>query len=458
MQEDTITAISTPPGEGGIGIVRLSGKDAVQVVQEIFKSKNGKVLSEVHSHTISYGHIMSSGEIIDEVLVTVMRGPCTYTREDIVEINCHGGIVPLKRVLELVIKKGARLAEPGEFTKRAYLNGRIDLTQAEAVADIIRAKTNASYKAALSQLNGSIYSKVEDISEVLRTILVQMEAAIDFSGEGVMPPSHKDIQKKLMVLIDEINTLKSTADKGLVLREGLTMSIVGRPNVGKSTLFNALLGRDRVIVTSVPGTTRDVVEEIVDIGGLPVRMADTAGIIKDSTDLIEQEGVERSLQWLSRADLIIAVVDGSEPLTEADKHLLEDLKGRRTVVLVNKCDLPVRIELDQVKKVSGKDGLLMISAKGGEGISELEKRIVDTVWGGEVGSRGEPIITNIRHLDALQRASDSLKKAVEGIGEMGEEILAFDLRKGLDSLGEIVGKVTREDILNGIFSEFCIGK
>jgi tRNA modification GTPase len=456
--DDTIAAISTPPGEGGIGIVRLSGEDSVRIVEGVFQSKSDKALSEFPSHTISYGHITSNGEIIDEVLVTVMRAPRTYTREDIVEINCHGGIVPLRYVLELVIHKGARLAEPGEFTRRAYLNGRIDLTQAEAVADIIRAKTDASRKVALSQLNGALGAKVEQFIQKTQDLLIQVEASIDFTAEGIVPPSCEILSREVLSLIEEIEELKSTADKGLILREGLRMSIIGRPNVGKSTLFNTLLEEDRVIVTSIPGTTRDVVEEMVDVGGIPVRMADTAGIARDSPDLIEKEGTKRSLQCLSQADLIIAVIDGSEPLTEADKHLLQDLSESRAITIINKCDLPVCVERAQVEEICGRDGILMVSAAQGTGVSELKEKIASTVWNGGAGMRGEPIVTNLRHLNALEKTSESLSRALESLGKMGEEILAFNLKKAIGNLGEIVGKVTTEDILNGIFSQFCIGK
>ncbi len=456
--DDTIAAISTPPGEGGIGIVRLSGEDAVRIVEEIFQSKSGKTLSELPSHTISYGHITSDGEIIDEVLVTVMRAPRTYTREDIVEINCHGGIVPLRCVLRLVIHKGARLAEPGEFTKRAYLNGRIDLTQAEAVADVIRAKTDTSCKAALAQLHGQLAEKVECLAQKMQDMLIQVEASIDFVTEGVVPPSCEILRREVLNLIEEIDELRATADIGLILREGLRMSIIGRPNVGKSTLFNVLLGKERVIVTPIPGTTRDVVEEMVDIGGIPVRMADTAGLMRDSADLIEKEGTKRSLECLSRADLIIAVIDGSEPLTEGDKCLLQDLSESRAITIINKCDLLVCVERAQVEKICGRDGILMVSAVQGTGVSELKEKIASTVWNGDAGPRGEPIVTNLRHLNALQKASESLKRATEGLGKMGEEILAFNLKEALSNLGEIVGKVTNEDILNGIFSQFCIGK
>lgn len=458
MIEDTIAAISTPPGQGGIGIVRLSGSMAVKIVEEVFQSKNDKVLSKLPSHRISYGHIVSDGEIIDEVLVTVMRAPCTYTKEDIVEINCHGGIIPLREILELVLRKGARLSLPGEFTKRAFLNGRIDLAQAEAVADIINSKTNASRRVALAQLNGDISRQVEDYIQKIQDIVAQVEAGIDFAGEGIVSPSRILVRRTLLRLVKDIDELKSTADVGLTLREGLRLTIVGRPNVGKSTLFNALLGRERVIVTPIPGTTRDVVEETVDIGGIPVRVADTAGVVRNSTDLIEREGVEKALHWSLQADLVIIVVDGSELLTEEDGHILEGLKERKTITVINKCDLPVCVRLSDVERFSGKDGVLMISAIGGKGLDELRSRITRTVWRGEIDPGEKPLVTNIRHLDALRRTVDALRQALADLDRKEEEILAFDLKESLMSLGEIGGKVTSEDILDRIFSEFCIGK
>ena len=326
--DDTIAAISTPPGEGGIGIVRLSGENAVNIAKEVYRSKNGKSLDEFPGHTISYGHIVCDGKIIEEVLVTVMRAPRTYTREDVVEINCHSGIVPLRDVLRLVIDSGARLAEPGEFTKRAYLNGRIDLTQAEAVADIIRAKTDSSSREALAQLCGSISGIVERLVQNIEQIVVRVEAAVDFSGEGVSSPPFEELRREIILLLEEITGLRATADAGILLREGVRMSIVGKPNVGKSTLFNALLGRDRVIVTPIPGTTRDVVEEVVDFGGIPVTMADTAGLIGDSDDLIGKEGMKKTEQSLSDAGLVIFVVDGSEPLDNADQNIIDDSMQR----------------------------------------------------------------------------------------------------------------------------------
>ena len=439
--------------------MRLSGPDSIPIAQNIFKGGNGRVLHELPSHRISYGHIVSGEKVIDEVLITVMRAPRTYTKEDIVEINCHGGIVPLKRVLELTLSGGARLAEPGEFTKRAFLNGRIDLSQAEAVLDIINSRTEKSCNAALSQLGGILRGKVEDMCRKINDMLVNVEAAIDFSTEGILPPSNNELCSGILSLTEEIEKLLSTANAGTVLREGLKVSIVGRPNVGKSSLFNAIVGNERVIVTPVPGTTRDVVEEMVTMEGIPVIIADTAGIVRNSTDVIEKEGVIRSLRSFNESDLSIIVIDGSEPLTEKDICVLEDFREKKSITVINKCDLPVNVRCSQVEAITGKNGVLMVSAVRNAGIDSLRKAIAHTVWSGELEADEQIIVTRVRHAGALSKALNALKCALACLKEsMSEEILAFELRQSLDSLGEIVGKGTNEDILNGIFSEFCIGK
>lgn len=439
--------------------MRLSGPDSVSIAQNIFRSGNGRILSEGTSHRISYGHIVSGEKVIDEVLITVMRAPRTYTKEDIVEINCHGGMVPLRRVLELTLSGGARLAEPGEFTKRAFLNGRIDLSQAEAVLDIINSKTEKSCNVALSQLGGMLRSKVEDMCRNINDMLVSVEAAIDFSTEDILPPSNNELCSRILSLTEEIEKLLSTANTGMVLREGLKVSIAGRPNVGKSRLFNAIVGSERVIVTPVPGTTRDVVEEMVTMEGIPVVIADTAGIVRNSADVVEKEGVIRSLRSFDESDLSIIVIDGSEPLTEEDICILEDFRGKKSITVINKCDLPVNVRCSQVEAIIGKNGVLMVSAVCNTGVDSLRKAIAHTVWSGELEAGEQIIVTRVRHARSLRKALNAFECALACLKEsMSEEILAFELRQSLDSLGEIVGKVTNEDILRGIFSEFCIGK
>ena len=456
--EDTIAAISTPPGQGGIGIVRLSGQNSVPIVQGVFRSKSGERLGKAPSHTLSYGHIVCEGRVIDEVLVTVMRAPRTYTREDIVEINCHGGIIPLKRVLELVLAKGARLSEPGEFTKRAFLNGRIDLTQAEAVLDIISSKTKLSCDVALAQLHGRIGGAVEDIARKTSVMLADVEASIDFASEEISPPPRDELREDLLLLLGEIVSLQSRADMGLMLREGLKVSIIGRPNVGKSSLFNALLGRDRAIVTQVPGTTTDVVEETVEMGGIPVRVADTAGIVRSPVGVVEKEGVQRSLQSFRQADLLVVVIDGSEPLTEEDRRIIGDLKGKKSIAAINKCDLPACVDIACVEEIRGRNGVLMVSATENIGLDKLRSSIAGTVWQGEIDWGEQAIVTNVRHLQALRKAEAALRRALEGLDRAGEEVLCFDLREALESLGTIAGKAASEDILDQIFSRFCVGK
>lgn len=459
MLDDTIAAISTPLGESGIGIVRLSGKDAIAIAERLFMSPKGKRLSDVRSHTISYGFIMDNltGDKVDEVLVSVMKAPNTYTREDIVEINCHGGFLPLRKTLELTIREGARLAEPGEFTKRAFLNGRIDLTQAEAVADLIRSKTEFSQRVAIEQLRGSLSEKITGLRERLIDLSANIEAYIDFPDEDIEPATFDSIENELSSIIDELSQLSMTFEEGRFLREGIRVAIVGRPNVGKSSLLNALLKRDRAIVTEFPGTTRDIIEELLNIKGLLVRIMDTAGI-REAHDMAEMEGVKRSLQAIDDADLAIVMVDGSRPLSDEDIYIIEKVreKGKRFILAINKSDLLTQPEKDfQRAPVT-----LFISAKTGQGLDELKETIINlTIAKGRHTGQPLQIITNLRHKMAIDNATNSLKRALSDIkGSQPEEIVAISLREALDYLGEIVGAVTTEEILNRIFSEFCVGK
>jgi len=350
FKEDTIAAISTPLGEGGIGIVRLSGPDSLAIADRIFRNQDGRNPSRMSTHSLCYGHIIAAGKPIDEVLLTVMRAPRTYTREDIVEINCHGGIVPLRQVLELTLKEGARLAEPGEFTRRAFLNGRIDLAQAEAVVETIRAKTDLSLRAAMSQLQGKLSAQVEGMQASLGKLLANVEASIDFAGDGGGVFPEEDLRKEVELLTVELEALLASAESGRVLREGIKTVIAGRPNVGKSSLWNALLGEERAIVTSLPGTTRDALEEMVDVRGIPLRLVDTAGIRK-ARGRIERESVVRSRRSLQEADLALIVLDGSVPLSGDDQEIGEEARGKETVLVINKIDLPQRLESGDVKRV-----------------------------------------------------------------------------------------------------------
>ena len=464
-ERETIVAISTPIGEGGIGIVRLSGPRSLAIADQIFKGKNCSKPSEAPTHTLHYGHIISNGEILDEALLTVMKAPLTYTREDVVEINCHGGIILLRKVLELVLKKGIRLAEPGEFTKRAFLNGRIDLTQAEAVSEIISAKTELALKSALSQLWGEFSKRLKQISTKLTGLLAQVEASIDFPEEDINSSTASELTGDVAKLISHLEELLVTARENKLLREGVAVTLVGRPNVGKSTLLNTLLGRERAIVTSIPGTTRDIIEESLDIDGLPVRLIDTAGIRKAKSPL-SAESIRRTRMAASEADLILLVLDGSVPLSGADMKIIKEVREKKTLIVINKIDLPVRIEKDKIAEALTAEGILRVSAKNRSGISELKKAIA-SLFQKDKPSLPEPFfLANFRHQLVLEKAKEYLQNAyglleTAGRREAGEvpfELIAFELRSAQQSIGEITGEVTTDDILNEIFSRFCIGK
>jgi tRNA modification GTPase len=457
--EATICAISTPIGEGGIGIVRISGRDAIPIADKIFFSKKNKKLSSLASHTIHYGEIRdNSSERIDEALVSIMKAPNTYTKEDVIEINCHGGALSLKRVMELVIKNGARLAEPGEFTKRAFLNGRIDLAQAEAVMDIISSKTDDSLRLAVNQLSGILSKRVNAIREELISIIASIEAAIDFVDEDIEFISRDEIGKRIKSAVDEIEALITTADEGRIYKEGIATAIIGRPNVGKSSLLNALLKEERAIVTPVPGTTRDVIEEWVNIKGMPLRILDTAGI-RHTEDIVEMEGVKRSREAIKMADIILLLIDGSVKLNGEDKRLIEEVKDKRLIVLLNKSDLPSLVKKSDIEKLLPDKEMVSVSALTGEGVDSLKAVIHELLFKGRITAGERPIITNLRHKTALEKTKSSLENLQNSIkGNMSEEFLAVDLRAALNALGEITGETATEDILNRIFEEFCVGK
>ncbi|RJQ40479.1 MAG: tRNA uridine-5-carboxymethylaminomethyl(34) synthesis GTPase MnmE [Nitrospiraceae bacterium] len=460
IPDDTIAAISTPAGEGGIGIVRLSGKDAIKIADRLFHSSKGKSLSDSASHKIIYGFIKdpATNETVDEVLVSIMRTPNTYTREDIVEINCHGGMSPLRDVLELAVKSGARLAEPGEFTKRAFLNGRLDLSEAEAVLDLIRAKTDESRRIALEQLRGKLSEKILNLREQITKICVFIEAYIDFPEEDIELASKKEIIESAETILKELESLLKSYDEGRFFREGLAAAIVGKPNVGKSSLLNALLQKDRAIVTDTPGTTRDTIEEYLNINGLPLRIIDTAGI-RESHDMAEKEGVKRSIRAMEDADLVIAVVDGSEPLKDEDIEMLERVKDKNTITTINKSDISFEENALASRLLLYSSHVLRISAKRGDGLEELKKTIFQSSVKNWKEQKEGVIVTNLRHKIAIRSAYDSLKNGIKAIEtDRPLEIIAIEFRSILDSLGEIVGAVTTDDILNRIFSNFCIGK
>jgi len=452
QSEDTIAAVSTPQGEGGVGIVRLSGPDAFRIAERLFVPPGECALK---SHRMHYGHIVdpATGERVDEVLLSPMRAPKTYTREDVVEINCHGGLVPVRRVLELVILEGARLAEPGEFTKRAFLNGRIDLSQAEAALDLIRAKTEASERAAMSQLEGGLSKRINSILNNVRDLCAQVEASIDFPDEEIEPASLGEIKKGMREAKADVGGLAGSFNEGRFLKDGIRAVIAGRPNVGKSSLLNALLKEDRAIVTEMPGTTRDVLEEFVNVKGLPMRIVDTAGI-RQAHDMAEEEGVRRTLKAIESADIVLGVLDASEPLHEGDRELLEKLRGRNALLVLNKSDLPRKLG-----DVSSEHGSVEVSAKIGIGLDALKEEIFRSCVKAPSSLSEGVVVTSLRHRLSLDRAAARMNAALDAI-ERDEplEIVALEMRESLDALGEIVGAVTTEDILDRIFSEFCIGK
>ncbi len=456
--DDTIAAISTPLGRGGIAIVRLSGPGASAVVEGVFRpSRADRALSFLPTHTLAYGHIVEGGEVLDEVLVTVMRAPGTYTRQDVVEINCHGGAVAARRVLEAVLRAGARLAEPGEFTRRAFVLGRIDLAQAEAVADLVSARTEAAAAAAVSQLAGHLSERVTRLRADLIDLLAHVEAAIDFSAEGLELLSEPDLAARLESLAADLEFLLARSRAGAVLREGLRVTILGRPNVGKSSLMNALLGHNRVIVTDTPGTTRDVVEETIDVRGIPVLLADTAGL-REVDGEAERLGVEMALRRAAGSDLVLLVVDSAEPLQGDDHVLLDQADAARTLVVMNKVDLPQAVLRDDLAD-SLRDEAVALSAKTGAGLEDLEAAIEAWVWQGNRASGEEVLVTNVRHRQALDEARASVCTAWQAL-QVGfsEEFIAHHLHAARRALGLIVGETTPEDIIDAIFARFCLGK
>ena len=476
FNEDTIAAVSTPPGEGGIGIIRISGRSAIRIADNIFFSPLSKKRpSRFKTHTVNYGYItekrraapakgkksktsIKRGDIIDEVLLTVMRAPRTYTKEDIVEINCHGGAVALRRVLELIVNSGARPAEPGEFTKRAFLNGRIDLAQAEAVLDVIKAKTSAGLRASVGQLGGALSREISSARSGIIGLRSDIEAEIDFPEEDTETGNAKSRLKKIKAAARRVEKLAETYRRGVILKEGIRAVICGRANVGKSSLMNLLLNRDRVIVTRLPGTTRDAIEETVNIKGIPVRLVDTAGIRKRH-GVLEKEGISKSRLYISAADIVLCVLDGSEGLKKDDKALLKELKDKHVIVLINKRDRKSVLSVSGIKKISGNKDIIEISCLAKIGIDKLEDKIYNEISGGGIYSSGELMLNNARHKDAIDRSAFALRRAAEAARRgLSGELLSVDIREAIDALGEITGEHCAEDVLDIIFSRFCIGK
>lgn len=457
--EDTIAAISTPIGVGGIGIIRVSGKEAISIVDKIFKAANKKSLTEVDSHTITYGHIISqSGKVLDEVLIMLMKAPKTFTREDVIEINCHGGPIPLNAVLMEVINAGARLADSGEFTKRAFLNGRIDLSQVEAIMDIIEAKTELSLSQAIGQLEGNLSKRIKAYQDTLIQIIARIEVSIDYPEYDQDEPITSDFEEELRGLNDELGDLLKTADTGKMIREGVKTAIVGRPNVGKSSLLNALLEENKAIVTDIPGTTRDVVEAYLNIDGIPYQLLDTAGI-RETEDIVEQIGVERSKSSIEEADLVLMLMDSHVGLLDKDREILNQVKGKHVIYVLNKSDLESNITQEMLDQYFNDGSVIRISAKAQSGLSELKQAMKQVVMKGEAQVKNEATISNQRQKQALINAIKSLEKVIEAI-EMGlpEDCLAIDLHDAFGHLGMIVGESIKEEIINQLFSRFCLGK
>jgi len=473
---DTIVAVSTPIGEGGIAIVRLSGRDSLKIADRIFKSKDGKKASKFKTYTVHYGHIVvrrssfvvrkntkyeirnTNDEIIDEVLLTVMKAPRSYTKEDIVEINCHGGIQAARKVLGLVMKRGARIAEPGEFTKRAFLNGRIDLAQAEAVLDVIRSKTEGSLKVAMDQLEGGLSKEVDSIRDAAIDLASQVEAAIDFPEEELETAEKRELIKKANNIARRLKLLCDTYGEGMVFREGVLAIICGKPNVGKSSLMNLLLKRDRVIVSPVPGTTRDAVEETINLKGVPIRLVDTAGIA-EAKDALWKAGVARSKRYLELADIALLVLDGSAAIDKKDAAIIKLVGDKKKVVIINKTDLPKKINAKTVKKIFRRARLVEISVEKKKNIGRLERAISDTVWSGDFVQGEAAIVANLRHKELLDRALGNMLVVKEALRKGREaELVAIDIKEAVFNLGLIIGKSVSDDILDRIFEQFCVGK
>ena len=460
MGTDTIAAIATAMTSSGIGIVRISGDEAVSITDRIFEMKNQKKLEDMPTHTIHYGHIHDGDEVIDEVMVVLMRGPKSYTREDTVEIDCHGGVYVMKRILETVIKYGARPAEPGEFTKRAFLNGRIDLSQAESVIDVINSKNEFALKSSLSQLSGSVSEKIKEIRGNVLHEIAFIESALDDPEHISLDGYPEKLSGIVSDVIKKIDKLLANSDNGKMLKEGISTVIVGKPNAGKSSLLNFLVGEEKAIVTDIAGTTRDVLEEQINLNGILLNIIDTAGI-RDTEDVVEKIGVERAMQYAKEADLILYVVDSSRPLDENDRQIIEMIRDQKVIVLLNKSDLEAAVsETDLQEAFGGREvSMIRTSAKKNAGIEEFEQLLEQMFFHGEIRSEDEVVITSMRHKEALCEAYDSLKMVQKSLeDDMPEDFYSIDLMSAYASLGRIIGEEVGDDLVNEIFSKFCMGK
>ncbi|MDO5375811.1 MAG: tRNA uridine-5-carboxymethylaminomethyl(34) synthesis GTPase MnmE [Staphylococcus rostri] len=458
-QLDTITSISTPMGEGAIGIVRMSGHDAVAIADKLYKGK--QKLEQVPTHTINYGHIIDpeTGDVVEEVMVSVLRAPRTFTREDIVEINCHGGILTINRVLELTMTHGARMAEPGEYTKRAFLNGRIDLSQAEAVMDFIRSKTDRASKVAMNQIEGRLSTLIQQQRQSILEVLAQVEVNIDYPEyDDVEEATTEFLLERSREIKEAIQQLLDTGVQGKIMREGLSTVIVGKPNVGKSSMLNNLIQSNKAIVTEVAGTTRDVLEEYVNVRGVPLKLVDTAGI-RETEDIVERIGVERSRKALQEADLILFVLNNNEALTQEDRQLYDVIKNEDVIVIVNKTDLDRRLDIDEVQQMIGDKPLIETSMQTQQGIDALELQIRDLFFDGTVQNQDMTYVSNSRHISLLKQAKQAIQDAIEA-AEAGVpmDMVQIDLTRTWELLGEIIGESASEELIDQLFSQFCLGK
>lgn len=456
--EDTIAAVATAYGEGGIGIIRISGEKSADILNEIFLPASAG--SETVSRKMVYGRIVDpdSDSVIDEVLAVYMKGPGTYTAEDVVEINCHGSMVALRKTLALVLRKGARLAEPGEFTKRAFLNGRLDLSQAEAVIDMIKAGTDKSFDIALSQLEGSLSSKISEIRAALMDILVDITVNIDYPDEDIEELTYDKLEKNISLIGEMIEKLLSTASSGRMIREGIRVAIVGKPNVGKSSLMNGLLRETRAIVTEIPGTTRDTIEEVISVRNIPVYLVDTAGI-RQTDDMVEKLGIEKSKEAFNNADFVIFIMDGSNPVSEEDREIAQYLKAEKSLVLINKNDLNRAFTVNDVRKLIPDANIIETSLITGEGIEKIEEFIEEMVYGGKISQKESFMVNNVRHIELLKKGRDSLEDALN-MARMKEalDFIEIDVKNAYEYLGEIIGETVSDDIINEVFARFCLGK
>ncbi|CAN7760815.1 tRNA uridine-5-carboxymethylaminomethyl(34) synthesis GTPase MnmE [Paenibacillus sp. LjRoot153] len=458
MLNDTIAAISTPLGEGGIAVIRVSGEESVTYVERIFRSKTK--LSVADTHTVHYGFIIepASAEKVEEVLVTLMKAPRSFTMEDVVEISCHGGIVSVKKVLDLLLVQGVRLAEPGEFTKRAFLNGRIDLTQAEAVIDLIRAKSDRAFKVALKQVEGNLSKQIKHLRYILVELMAHVEVNIDYPEHDVEEMTNAFIKTKCDTVMFDIDRLLVTAEQGKILREGIETAIVGKPNVGKSSLLNELAQENRAIVTDIPGTTRDVIEEFVNIGGIPLKLLDTAGI-RETSDIVEQIGVERSKTALAEADLILLVLNSNDELQFDEIALMKQLADKQTIVILNKIDLDRKLDVEQVLSYFPRERIVELSLIENKGIEDLEKAIAAIFFEGKLESSDLTYVSNVRHISLLKQAKRSLQDALDANEQyVPIDMIQIDIRAAWEQLGEIIGDSVGESLIDQIFTQFCLGK